>query len=294
MKFLEITYDGGPVLDVVFEAQRSALAEAIGRGYQHLEMQKLSTAQRAKLLREAAKYRWDMLFIRGVRGLEEALQFFPNTPFLLDHVAGYDFGPKYSLNKYAFKLVRAFCYSAMADTDLRHAGFGKVTTMAGPFLPKLTAEAPSGGPPVLGLLDIGHGARQALARIKKVRKDQGWDFEIVTTLKDRGARQVDNVFDVAEECNLLVCPVESKDYGVPAEAAILALSVGRALSTSQTSAMLSMPYTRGQYVHVEKYSLGGFGTCWEVYRRRRAVLDDWPDKARADDSRVVREILSRL
>lgn len=295
MSLLEIVYDGGPVLDVVFAAQRARLAEEIGeKRFQSLDLQRKPTKARAKLLQAAARKKWKAILVRGVRGLDEALPFFPNTAFFLDHVAGFDFGPRHSLSRYAHRLSRAFTYSAMADTQLRDAGFGKITTMAGPFLPDLELPAPTGGPPILGLLDIGHGARLALARIKKVRRDQGWDFRIVTTLKDSQAEQVENAFEVAEQCNLLVCPMESKDYGEPHQAAILALSVGRALCTSQTAAMLTMPYVRERYVHVQKYSLGGFGTCWEVYRRSRARFDEWPAKAQKDDTRVVREILTRL
>ncbi len=293
-RLLEITYDGGPILDVVFAAQRRSLGSELGRGFLHVDLRGHNTKGRAKLLQAAARHRWDAVLIRGVRGMEEALPFFTGTPFFLDHVGGYDFGLKNEFSPIAFKLRRAFCYSPQADNELRDAGFGKITTMAGPSLPDLRTPAPTGDLPVLGLLDTGHGARQALARIKQVRAAQGWGFDIVTTLKDSQARQVAHPFEVAEQCNVLACPMEFRDQGTPHEGAILALSVGRALATSQTSAMLALPYTPAKYIHVEKYGLGGYGTCWEVYRRSRARLDDWPDRARTDHSRIAREILERM
>ena len=293
-RLLELVYSSGPVLDVVFAAQRRGLTEALGREFLTLELQGHGTRSRAKLLQAASRHRWDALLIRGVRGLGEALPFFLKTPFFLDHVGDYEFGQRGELAPYAFKLKRAFCYSPKADADLRRAGFGKLTMLAGPCLPLLREPPPNGPTPVLGVLDTGHGARQALARIKSVRSQQGWDFEIVTTLKDRGARQVDNHFEVAEQCNLLACPMEFKDQGTPHEGALLALSIGRALATSQTSAIQALPLPPNNYVHVEKYSLGGYGTCWEVYRRSRSRFDDWASKAKTDHTRTTREILQRM
>jgi hypothetical protein len=296
-RLLEIVYDSGPILDTVFAAQRRLLLEEIGKsGFLTLDFQGYGRKERAKLLREAGKHLWDAVLIRGIRGVPEVLAFLRNVPFFLDHVGGYDFSVRGEMAPYAFKLRRAFCYSPQADHELRHAGFGKLTMMAGPYLPEMRTPFPEGKEtrPVLGVLDLGHGARQALARIKAVKLSQGWDFDIITTLKDTEARQVESHFEVAEQCHLLACPVESSDQGIPHEGAILALSIGRPLATSQTSSLIPLPVPHGSYVPIEKYSLGGYGTCWDIYRRNPARYDQRILSAKTDHTRPVREILRSL
>jgi hypothetical protein len=293
-KLLEITYDGGPILDVVFAAQRVLLEKELGRGFMHLSLSGIGRAGRAKILQKASKQRWDAVLIRGIRGMKEASPFFTRTPFFVDHVGGYDFGVRNEFSQFASKLRRVFCYSPQADSELRSAGIGGVSTLAGPFLPSLPTPRPMVEVPVMGLLDTGHGARAVLGGIKRVRDAQGWGFEIVTTVRDADSRQVDNAFEVAEQCDLLVCPMEFKDQGTPHEGAILALSIGRALATSHTSAILTMPYPSATYLPVERYGLGSFNSVWEVYRRGRTRLDGWPTKARTDHNHLPREILKRL
>jgi hypothetical protein len=295
LKLLEVVYEGGDILDVALASQRRALREALGSGFQSLDLRGKGTDQRARLLQAALGRKPGHVLVRGLRSVEEVLPFFPKAEFFLDYLAKDRAVDPAELARWAHKIKRVFIYSAKADPDIRKAGVGRISTHAGPFLPDLRTPAPSGDKIIVGVIDMGAGTREVISRMKKVRREQGWDFEIFSTMKGSGITQLRTNFEVAEESNLVVAPMDTMDYGGPHEPALLCMSVGRALCTSTTSAFYSLAFAgTKRYIPAQRYEPGTYATSFGVYCRDREKYDTAFSGLKLNPHAVPQEILERM
>lgn len=294
LKLLEVVYEGGDVLDVALACQRKILRDELGAAFKTLDLRRRPMRDREDLLRAAGEVPPDFLLVRGLSQIEEVIPFFRGSKLFLDYLAQNERVAPGSLGRWSYRIARVFAYSAKADGDLRSAGTGIISLHPGPELPKLPAELPE-GKLTLGVLDSAKGTLDVLVRLKRIRRKQMWDIDIVSNMKMGGVRHVGSPFEVAEECHLLVVPMDAPDLGGPHEGALLAMSVGRALCTSPTSGFYSLSFAgTGRYIPAERYEPGTYASSFGVYRNNRAKYDSAFDDLRSSAEQVPHEILRRM
>lgn len=295
IRLLELVYEGNDVLDVALARQRRVLQSELGHGFMSLDLRRKSTKVRARLLRGAAERVPRHLLLRGLHKVDEAVPFFSTSTLFLDYLACNRAVLPEELARWAHRIERVFVYSTDADEGLRDAGIGRISVHAGPFLPTLETPLPEAPRLSVGVLDTRSGARDVLVRLKKLRKSQGWDMDIRTTVRFGGVITMDSVFEVAEESHLLIAPMEGEDYGGPHEGALLAIAANRALCTSSTSALHSMAFaSTKRYIPAQKYEPGTYAASFGVYLRNRQKYDDAFSGLKADPEAVPRELLERM
>jgi hypothetical protein len=295
LRLLELVYEGGDVLDVALARQRRILKSELGDEFQSVDLRRLPLLDRERLLRKLGGTQPENLLLRGLSRLEETMEFFPKSQLLLDYLARREALRRGELMRWVHKTKRVYCYSDMAERASRQAGCGKISRFPGPLLPNLSDEREPRDRPVVGVLELGDGAGDVLIRLKKLRAQNRWDFDIAATRKMAGVERCDSEFEVGEAADLLLGPLDAPDLGGPHEPGMLALSLRKALCTSSNSALYSLPvFPTGGYIPAERYDTGTYAAAFGVYTRNPTKYDTAFDKITLAPDAVPRDILSRV
>lgn len=292
MKLLELVYEGGEILDLCLEAQRTVLRAELRDRFCTVDLRAQPRANRVALLRAAAKGTNTNVLVRGFSGLAEAAEHFQRSSLLVDMLGRSDVPGKSEMSKYAFRTRRVFVYSLAMSQAVRAAGIGAVSKHAGPYFPRVDLERPE--QLTYGVPALSEGTLLVLGKLKRLRADRNLEFEIVTTERVGGTSLAASALDVAARSDLLIVPDERRDLFGPCEGGILALCTGRALCTAYSDALHDLPYPPERYITAEKWAPGSYANAALRYPEQRAVLDAWPLSAALDWEAVPREILRRL
>lgn len=297
MELLEVVYEGGEVIDRALAAQRALLASELRTRLTTVDLRRLNTTDRTKVLRDLAKRNEVVkhVLVRGLSGAHEAASFFTRCHLFLDALGRSERPVDRELSVLAFRTKRVFVYSFDMDQAIRGAGIGLVSRHAGPFFPRVDVPAPGDEDFfTVGVLNLGGGTLEVLGKLKKLRVEKELPIDIVSTERVSGVEHVGSAFEVAERADLLLSPAAGEDRWGPDEGAILALCTGRALCTAPSSAFQNLPYSSGKYVPAEKYTPGSYANAALLYPEQRKALDAWPRTPALDWDTVPREILRRL
>ena len=300
LKLLELVYEGGDVLDLALVYQRRYLKEALGTKFLSVNMRGMGRPQRLKTLKQLqSDFSPENILLRGATQVDEVCRAIPGSDLVIDYLARTEEIEPNSLIRWSPRILRVLVYSIRAENVVRDGGVGRITKHFGPFLPDMYEPPPRDTPVVVGMLDLGTGAREASVRLKNMAKKCGWQFDFVSTLKGSYIIRAESAMEVAEMSDFLICPMDQPDLGGPHEAAILALSVGRVLCTYPTAAMhrLAM-YRRSAFIPYEVYRPGTAAQCFETFRQRRDEYQDRVDSVRKseriDPHAVPEEVLRRI
>ncbi len=296
LKLLEIVRRGTPLRAIWHDAQKEALAKnriktvtldstGMAPGLLSERVQRLIETEcpHAVLLRGG-----EVLAATQIPRLPTAV------PFLFEHCSPYEFGAS-SPHRAKLALMRqCITYSPVAEENLRAAGVSRVRTCVGPSIPYVGAPPPEDV--TIGVLKTSSDAAQTLSSILAMRERLERNYRVVSSIKMNGVEYVPSDVDVADASTVLVAPVDFGDVGQPHEGAALALSFGRALITSATSALSQVNLPTGSFIQVVKYSAGSYASAVEVFLRNPRPFLDWakedrvfPDPVPAIIRKVVTE-----
>lgn len=292
-KLIELVYEGGAVLDVALAEQRALLQSSVPH-FISLDLRGRGTRARLAMFQRVRDH-YDYVLVRGASKIDEVAKVFSKSKIFLDYLARYEsIGPG-SLMACAHRISRVFVYSEKAESDVRKAGVGKISPYSGPGLPSLEGIREKHDRPIVAVLELGDGALPVLSRLKKIRKAQSWDIDIATTRKMGGVLHFETAIGAAEAADLVIAPMDSPDHGGPHEAALLCLSLKRALCTSTTSAFHSLPTViRGRYIEAKRYSPGTYAASYPVYSRSPEKFDSAFDEINLKPDALPNEILQRM
>lgn len=283
MRLLEIVHGGNEVLRLVFDAQREHLKKHFGLRTISIEGMKKETATQL-VKKNIIDFQPVGLLLRGIYGLPAVALTGTKIPLVVDHCTPAELGKTSPLREHLHTVRRVICYSSKAENDVREAGLGKVTVLSGPFLPVVDCPLPEN----LGvaILDTCPGARAVLDHVRNMRASKGWKFDIVSTMVASGVIHVDSAPEAVERAHLVVGVYDEMDYGQPHDAAILALSFGRALAASRTSAFGVLPYPVGSYITTPTYATGAASAAVDIFMRSPGPFLSWPAKVKSDPAEV--------
>jgi len=267
MQLLELVYEGGEVLDLCLDFQREALRAEYRDRFQSLDLRGMPQQGRKSALQRLAVVGAKNVLVRGLSGVPEAANAFPRASLLFDAVGKTEPPARSELAPMAFRTKRVFVYSKEMDSAIRSAGIGLISRHNGPYFPAVTLDAAPDT--TIGVLSLGRGALEVIAQLKRVRRQEGLEFDIITTEQVAEVVVARSALDVATRASLLVAPCEQMDYGGVHEAAILAVCTGRVLCTPVASALRDMPIG-GWYMHATKYTPRSYAEAAVGYRGREA------------------------
>ena len=293
---LELVFEGGEVLDHSLASQRESLREKLEGGFESVDLRCKTTLERKALLQTALvrgkAYR--NILIRGLSGLLEASQVFTSSSIFIDALGRSELPAARELSQWAFRTKRVFVYSDLMMQTIRAAGIGAISRHQGPYLPRIDFGTEDVSDSI-GVLGLGRGALVVLGQLKRRREQERLKFNLITTEAVAGTLRAASVFEVAERCGLLVAPYEEIDRGGPHEAALLALSTGRVLCTSATSALRSLPLGERQLLEAACYERGSYAEAALDYEGIEVHSMNWKAPYAAGDVlSVPDEILRRL
>ena len=290
MQLTELVYEGGEVLDLCLDFQREALRAEYRERFQTLDLRGMPLQERRAALQRVGRVGAKNVLVRGLSGVPEAAEAFPRASLLFDAVGKTEPPAMRELAPMAFRTKRVFVYSREMSDSIRSAGIGLVSRHNGPYFPALDLEpAPD---TAIGVLSLGRGALEVVAQLKRIRDQEGLEFDIITTERIAGVVSASSALDVAARASLLVAPYEQMDYGGVHEGAILAVCTGRVLCTPTASALKDMPLG-GWYMHATKYTPRSYAEAAVGYRGR-AVYSTHIDAMRFDPRAVSSEIIRRI
>ena len=297
LALLELVYEGGEVLDLALEHQRSRFQRRLGEQFQSFDVRKhRGRGGREEVLDFAYSVQPRNVLVRGLAGALEAGRLFPQAHIFIDVIGRHPLdGGERALIAIAFRVKRVYVYARSADPLIRRMGIGRITRLQGPFLPSLCCDPPPTPEEgiVIGVTELYDGARDVLVQLKRMRDRERWPVRLASTMKMAGVELQHTLFDLAENCNLLVCPHEQADTHGPHEGALLALATERALCTSTTSAMRGLPYDGG-YAAAERYAAQSYARGYAHYCANRATLDDRHKHVPMNPDELVNTVLQAL
>lgn len=294
MVILEIVAGGSPILQTAFSIQRAYLE-------QHAEVMSVDLVSLGRhgkkkvltALSDITKHP-DAILIRGVSSLGEILSALPKkAPVFVDHCTPVELGRTSPIKDALRGCRRVYCYSQRSDTEVRRAGTGKITIVSGPALLNDHTSTPN-DEPIIAVLDLCQEALNVLARLLKIQRQQGWKFQVVTPLPHSKVIQVEDNFEAAELADFIIAPFEDKDFGQPHEGALLALALGKPLSTARTEAFNILGFPLRNFIPAKKHNIGTYAVSTGVYLRNRDKYDDWVEGAGPDPYALPRDLLSRI
>jgi hypothetical protein len=293
---LELVFEGGEILDHSLAFQRESLRERLGSDFVSVDLRSKTALERKALLQTTLVRgkTFKNVLIRGLSGLLEASQVFRTSSLFLDALGRSELPASREFSQWAFRTKRAFVYSDLMMQAVRAAGIGAISRHQGPYLPRINlgTEDVSNS---IGVLSLGRGFTPVLGQLKRRWEQEGLKFDLVTTMAVAGATRVGSVFEVAERCGLLIAPYEEMDRGGPHEAALLALSTGRVLCTSATSALYSLPMGEKQLLQAACYERNSYADAALDYEGIEVHSKNWKDPYADNDAlSVPDEILRRL
>lgn len=294
MALLEIVAGGSETLQVAFAVQRARLREemeVVTADFIGVPMMQRMTVLKAL---DNTRDPPDAVLLRGIEMLPEVLAYVPKkVPIFVDHCTPTELGTTSPLRQSLDRVRRVYCYSEHSDTALRRAGFGRVTVVPGPTIPT-DGDGTSNGKVTVALLNTSSMSGAVLVRLMKIKKQQEWDFDVVTSLKHSKAKQVANDFEAAEQADLIIAPYEDMDFGQPHDGAIMALAVGRPLVTTRTGAFNVMSFPDKNLLAAKKYQIGSYAAAVGTYLRDRRAYDEWTKDAGPDPCLLPDDLLSRI
>ena len=295
LELLEVVYEGGDILDVALAHQRRLLRTKLEDRFATVDLRRTGASARRTALIRLAEMPPAHVLVRGLHRIDEVASAFPRSRLWLDYLGRCRALYPDELGLWAFRIARTFCYSMEADAAVRRAGCGRVSLHRGPFLPSMPLPPPTGRL-VVGVLDNWDGAREVLVRLKKLQKArEDWDCDLVSTVQMGGVCRVEHAFEVGEESNLLIGPVDSADYGGPHEALLLAMSLGRALCTAGTPALWGASTSMDKKLLLaQKHEPGTYATSLRAYKANRAKYDSALSGLQGDPAAVPQELLRSL
>lgn len=293
---LELIAGGGETLKIAFATQREFLKEQ-GVDVLSIDVTTLRGPDRqkfAKSLRDA-EVEPRAVLLRGIEYLPTVTKAFYKAPIFIDHCTPCEIGKTSPLAPYLDKQVnRVYCYSERSESELRQAGIGRVKTVSGPAIPTERLPSSANGCPRVAFLDTCSKSRMVLARVLKVRKAQGWEFEAVSPIKNSGSLQVDSNLEAAEAADFIVASYEDRDFGQPHEGGILALSVGKPMTTARTLAFSIMGFPAKNFIASEKHLLGTYSAAVGTYLRNPDRYDEWVKGSGPNPYDLPNDLLSRM
>lgn len=296
MNLLEIVAAKSDVLTTAFAIQREELDA--NSDLVTVDLSGVSSSKARKPVFEAisdARSMPDAVLLRGIGLLAELHPYLPKkVPLFVDHCTPAELGKTSPLGWPLRRATRVYCYSQDVDASIRQLGTGKITVIAGPFLPTLMDPTPN-KKPVIGVLNSCSGAIHVLGRVLKIAKAQGWEFDLVTTLRHSKATIVDNDFEVVEAADLVLAPGEDMDFGAPHEPAILALAMRKTLIGTRSEAFNVMGFPKANFISAQKYNLGSYAAAVGTYLRKRDTYSQWGEgESTPDPLALPRDLLSRI
>lgn len=266
-KILEVVSAVTEVQSIVQTAQREDL-QAAGCHVHTLDLSSTPASECAALLQETRKMKPDFLLVRGVEKLPAIMEAtFPTSRLILDHNTPVELGRMSPMAKHLRGVYKALCYSELAEVDLRRAGLGRLAVMDGPYLPEWVQTEPPEGRMTVAVLNVSSGSQDVLYHILKIRKQQDWDFDVISSMRAPKSLKTEWDYDAAERAHVIVAPYEDKDFGQPHDGAILALGLGRPLITCRMRSFELLPYTNKTFSSATRYSIGTYAASIGNYLR---------------------------
>ena len=293
MNILELVPATSDILQLAWMGQRNYWEE------EGVEVRQLPTAKKKTgeiadaLVAACAQKKPDLILVRGFEQLQGLFRtdIHKTAPIILDHCTPAHVDSNHPLMAQLHRLTRVLCYSEQVESSYRKAGYGRVKTIGGPYLPLGCREAVREGPLRVAVLNTCSSAGQVLIRVAALNLEKGWGAIIYSPLKAIGVQQVASNFEAAELSQLVIAPYEETDLGQPHEGAILALGIGRALATSRTLAMDNMPYPSGSYILCPRYAIGAYAAAIPTFSGNQDKFSGWVDKAKVNLTEIPKTIL---
>ena len=283
MIVLDIFRTSNDILELSRWEQRAGLEDR-GIDVVPLDLTGLPVAEaQDRYIRAMDMARPQLQLIRGGDVLE-ILPLVTKVPTLFDHSTPYSFGKTTPLRGKLEYLRRSFCYSTMAVNDLKDAMVHRITLVSGPYLSPIPTPEPE--KMTVAVLKTCSLAQQVLREVAHMRDRAHLDFNIVSTMPAPGVEVVESSFEAARRASLVCAPMEDIDYGQPHVGAVLALATGKALATSRTSALESLPYPTGSFISILKHAPRSYGTAATTLANSKG-LSDWPKKVQYDAEKAI-------
>jgi hypothetical protein len=282
------------MLQAAFAVQRARLEEEMD--VVTVDFLGVPMKERTRLLKKVdeAKESPSAVLLRGIDMLPEVVAYVPkDVPIFVDHCTPTEIGKTSPLRRYLRRARRIYCYSEQSDSGLRQAGFGRITVVPGPSIPTDAAREVNGTVRV-AVLNTSTQSGRVLARIMDIKERQGWDFEVITTLKHSRVSRADSDFEAAEAADLIVAPYEDMDFGQPHDGAILAAALGKPLATVRTGAFNVMSFPDQNFLAVKKHQIGTYAAAVGIYLRNRQKYDEWQEGSAPDPCILPNDLLSRI
>jgi hypothetical protein len=292
VSLLEIVATKSEALQAAFAAQRKEIEKHVE--VKTLDISALPGKDKARVFETllAAPRKPDAILMRGLDDANLPYDFLPMVPLFLDHCTPLELGRTSPLRDAVRSAKRIYCYSQEVDTELRGTGVGRITIVSGPMFHGDT-ELPKNERPVVAVLNTSAESLPTLAKVLKMRKDQKWEFDIVSTVPHKDVIQVDMDLEATELADFVIAPYEDKDFGQPHEGAIMALAFRRPLTTVRTHAFNLMGFPAKNFIPATKYTLGSYGAAVGLYLRARPHYDEWGGKE-IDSTELPRDLCGRL
>jgi hypothetical protein len=293
VNILELVPATSDVLQIAWMGQRTYWEEEGAEVRQiHTARKKMGEVADA-LIAACAVKKPDLILVRGFELLQGVFRtdIHKAAPIVLDHCTPTYVDSNHPLMAQLHRLSHVLCYSEQVAASYRKAGYGRVKTMGGPYLPSGCRDAVREGPLRVAVLNTCQSASQVLIRVASLNAEKGWGAHIYSPMKAVGSQQVGSNFEAAELAQLVIAPFEETDMGQPHEGAILALGIGRALATSRTMAMDNMPFPSGSYILCPRYAIGSYAAAIPTFAGSPEKFSGWVDKAKVNLSEIPKTIL---
>lgn len=293
MNIVELAPNASETMQIAWGGQRDFLAQE-GVDLLTISSGRKTMTQLSQEVQEVvAKEKSSVLWVRGFDLLNAVFRTDAHrmTRIVVDHCIASAIDPNHPLMGQLHRLNHVICYGTKVEANYRRGGFGKVKVMGGPYLPPGCKYRAPEGDLTVAVLRTCYAARDVLVKIVQLNRDKGWGAKIVSSMSANGVTTVNTDFEAAERAQLVIAPFEEEDVGVPHEGAMLALGVGRALATSRTMAMDSMPYPSSAFILCPRYAVGAYAAAIPTFQKNPTPFAEWSGKAKTDYTEIPRTIM---
>lgn len=288
---LEINRAESPVLRACFQRQRQELRRA-GVDVVYVDLVGASKGRVMDVAREVQRADSpDGVLLRGV-DLVGVFHPITSAEIFVDHCTRCIVN-KHSPLKSPLRDTRVFCHSEKSQTRLHSLGVHKTIPISGHHLPKIEREIEDPSKIWVAFLDTCSRASDVLMKLMKLREQQKWPIEVVTTIRHGRVWECDNPIEAAQGADIIVAPYEDLDYGEPNDGVILAHACRIPIVTRRTSAVANYSIPSKMLKVVPKDAPGAYAAAVGSYIR--SSRDNvWPIKSDTVDSELVQSLLRML